>query len=120
MALKRLDDIPVGKAEKSSKAAKPSVNIHGIAVKAYVEALDALRIATANKASTEQPVLEAGSDLIFKTNLGQPASPVTSVEVTDDSGATAQVQFKNQYGAVDGDVVSEVFKNFKSYDFICP
>jgi hypothetical protein len=113
MSLKRLT-IPVEETTASVKGAKkPQTKIAGNQVDLYVKACEALKAADAAKKETQEKVLSAGINLVLQTNLANPQNPVTTVEVLDDTGATAQVQFKDAYGIADGEAVSAVFDGLR-------
>ena len=107
--LKRANVQVETKAAAAAKNVKPRCKIGGDVVDRYVKANDALKAAKAILLETEAPVKAAGVELVIETNLSCPTNPVTSVEVTDETGAVAQIQFKDVYGNVDAEVVSAIF-----------
>jgi hypothetical protein len=109
-SLKRIST-PVAEIVSASKAKRPVAIIAGNSVDRYAKAVAALKSATADKTETQEVVFEAGVKLLVQTNIANPGNPISSVEVTDATGATAQVQFRDVYSAVDGDIVSEVFES---------
>lgn len=109
MGLNRLNVGATPAATGKKKADKPRIAVKGNSVQRYVEAVDALKTAEATKKQEQVVVFEAGVALLMKENLLNSSNPISSVEVTDETGAVAQVQFKDQYGVVDADVVSGVF-----------
>lgn len=111
-ALKRVE-LPIEQAATSATAIRPKVTIKGDKVNRYVKACDSLKSAFAAKKETEQVVKDAGIDLVINTCLAHPDKPATTVEVSDETGAVAQVQFRAQYGSVEAEKVCAVFGSLR-------
>jgi hypothetical protein len=111
-----LNRINVNSAEApktKSKTARPVAQVEGDIVRRYNLACDNLKTAEAAKKELEPSIKLPGLDLVINTNLKACATPIGSVEVTDETGATTMVTLKDAYGAVDADAVSAVFSGLK-------
>jgi hypothetical protein len=101
-------------ATKASK--RPTTSVGGRAVKRYLQVCRRLKQLVAAKEQLETPVQSAGLKKLFAHNIANPTAPVTTVEVHDTTGAVAQVQFKDQYKAVDAEVAVAMFDKAGAVD----
>jgi hypothetical protein len=113
MPLKDANVKVTGPAKENGKDEMPVITVPAAKGKHFVQIYNE---AHADKKKAEQsmketrPKLETpGVDEVFAQNCAHPLEPITSVKLTDGSGAVCRLSFTAKYGAADAEQVEAVF-----------